>query len=128
MINAIWWILGAGIVLFFLLRQGAGGEGALSPSETNAYIASQKDLQVVDVRTPEEFTEGHLAQAVNIPLDQLQASLRKISKEKPILLYCHSGRRSAAALKILRKNGCTQAKHLKGGLSAWQNAGFPVLK
>jgi len=128
MTNTIWWVLGAGIVLFFLLRQGAGGDGALSPAEANAFIASNKDIQIVDVRSPEEFRDGHLPQAVNRPIDQLQGTLGKISKEKPCLLYCHSGRRSAAALKILRENGFIQAKHMKGGLSAWQSAGLPVLK
>lgn len=124
--SVIWWVLGAGVVFFFLLRQG--GVGAISAAEANAWMASQKDLQLVDVRTPEEYREGHLPQALNIPLDQLSGSLGRLKKEKPLLLYCHSGGRSSAALRIVLKAGFTQSKHIRGGISTWRGAGFPVLK
>lgn len=61
--------------------------------------------QIIDVRTPAEFQSGHIKKAVNIPLDKLQNSLKKISKDKPVITCCASGMRSGSAKSILEKAG-----------------------
>ena len=127
MMNVVWGLFALGVVLYFVLGQG-GGENALSAQEANATIAETKDLQLVDVRTPEEYREGHLPQARNIPLDQLEKRLGELKADKPLLLYCHSGRRSSMAMGLMKKRGFTQMKNMKGGISAWNAAGLPVLK
>lgn len=60
---------------------------------------------VLDVRTPQEFREGHVPGAVNIPLDSLQAEMRTLDKRKPIITCCRSGMRSASAAALLTSNG-----------------------
>lgn len=71
-----------------------------------------KDLSswtVIDVRTPEEFQLGHLSQAINIPHDQIHTiETLHLPKDKPILLYCRSGRRSAIAYQELQNLGYKQ--------------------
>jgi phage shock protein E len=63
-------------------------------------------VRVVDVRTAEEFAQGHLPGAVNIPFDQIGKRLGEVgAPDEPVLLYCRSGRRSAAATETLRANG-----------------------
>ena len=61
--------------------------------------------QIIDVRSPAEYQSGHIKKAKNIPLDKLAASLKKISKDKPVITCCASGMRSASAKSILQKAG-----------------------
>lgn len=114
------------LVLFF--RSPAAADGALSPNEAAAWIKNKPDLQLIDVRTAAEYADGHLAKAKVIPLQELESRLGEIDKSKPVLLYCRSGHRSGNALKILVGKGYNQAKHMEGGISAWQAAGLPVTK
>ena len=124
------WVLVAlgalAVVMFFGSR--ASADGAISPTEGSNWIKDNKDLQLIDVRTPSEYADGHLANAKLVPLQELESRLGEIEKSKPILLYCRSGHRSGNALKILLGKGYTQAKHLEGGITAWQAAGLPVTK
>jgi rhodanese-related sulfurtransferase len=64
-----------------------------------------------------------------IPLGELGGRLAEIAayKDKPIAVMCHSGRRSAKAVKLLQEAGYTQVSNISGGISAWQKAGLPVL-
>jgi rhodanese-related sulfurtransferase len=75
--------------------------------------AQQKDIAsiikkgafLVDVRTPQEFAQGHVDGSVNIPVDQVQAQLDKFKNKKDIVVFCRSGNRSASAKAILDQNG-----------------------
>jgi len=120
--------LGA-LALALSFQSGASAaQDAISPKEAATWLKEKKDVQVIDVRSAAEYAEGHLAQAKLIPLPDLEDRLAEIDKRKPILLYCRSGGRSGSALKTLHDMGYTQAKHIEGGLSAWQAAGLPVTK
>jgi phage shock protein E len=68
----------------------------------------------VDVRSPEEYKDDHVAGAINIPLDQVQQRLPEFKEmAKPIITYCRSGNRSGTAVRILRQNGITDT--INGG-------------
>jgi rhodanese-related sulfurtransferase len=75
---------------------------------------------LLDVRTPEEFTTGHVPQAVNIPLDQLAARAAQLDPGVRTLLICRSGHRSVTAAKLLSKQGFTDVHSVKGGTLAWK--------
>ena len=102
----------------------------LSVSEFEAMLAKDQSVQLLDVRTPEEFAEGHLGGAANIDwkadgfAQQAEATL---SKERPVMLYCRSGRRSAEAAAVLDGLGF-KAYNMKGGILAWTGAGKRVSK
>jgi rhodanese-related sulfurtransferase len=83
-------------------------------------------LFVLDVRTPQEFAAGHVPGAVNVPHDQLAARLGQVPKDKDVVLYCRSGRRSALAADVLAANGYTRVSHLEGDMQAWVERGRPV--
>jgi len=85
---------------------------------------------VLDVRDASEFAAGHLPRARHIPLGELGKRLEEIGKfkEKPVIVTCQSGTRSARAAKMLRAAGFTTVFELKGGLAAWQQASLPVEK
>lgn len=128
-IRSPWLLLALGaltLVLSFGAR--ALADGAISPGVAAKLIKEMKSLQLIDVRTPAEYTVGHLAKAELIPLQELEGRLTEIDKAKPVLLYCRSGNRSGLALRVLYDHGYTQAQHMEGGISAWQAAGLPVTK
>ena len=87
------------------------------------------DALLLDVRTPEEFAQGHIEAAANE--DWLGGELLKdvsgIDKTKPVLLYCAVGRRSAEAMAAMIKAGFTDVRDLKGGINAWEAEKLPVI-
>lgn len=103
------------------------GTDRLQPAEFKAAIA-QPGVQLVDVRTPEEYAKGHLAGAVNIDWlgTDFAAGTAALDKSRPILLYCAAGGRSEEALAAVKKAGFTKAKDMLGGINAWKKAGLPV--
>lgn len=87
------------------------------PGEPKAASQPAKAKGVwVDVRTAEEFSQGHLQDAVNIPVERIAAEIKKISPDKnaPVNLYCRSGRRAQAALEVLKKEGYTNVTNHGG--------------
>lgn len=89
------------------------------------YMASTATHFLLDVRTPQEFREGHIPGAVNIELDGLANRLAEIPRDEPVVVYCRSGRRSQMAAQILAQAGFTNITDL-GGIVAWQRQGLPV--
>lgn len=75
--------------------------------------------RLVDVRETQEFKQGHIAGAVNIPLSQIERRLNEIPKDKPVYLYCRSGMRSKQAAKLLSRHGYNEISQLNGGISVW---------
>ena len=104
------------------------GKGTVDPTGFEARIG-EKGVQLLDVRTAGEFQGGHLAEARNFDWTNgdLKAAVPKLDKTKPVLLYCASGRRSAAAREYLLEQGFTDVVDLAGGIGAWTNAGKPVV-
>jgi rhodanese-related sulfurtransferase len=83
-------------------------------------------LFVLDVRSPEEFAAGHVPGAVNIPHDQVASRLAEIPKNKEVVLYCRSGRRSGLAAEALEANGYKDLRLMQGDMPGWEKAGLPV--
>jgi phage shock protein E len=90
-----------------------------APSGSSQQRAAQtvqvkQDALILDVRTTEEFQSGHLKEAVNIPIDDLESQIDRVTKDKskPLWVHCQSGGRSARAKKKLEKMGYTQVKDL----------------
>lgn len=85
-------------------------------------------VQLLDVRTPEEFAEGHIAGAINIDVqsdDFQQLAEKELSKDSPIYVYCRSGRRSLTAARILDRLGYNVV-NLNGGIIKWKEEGLPI--
>ena len=77
----------------------------------------RKGAQIIDVRSKEEFQTGHIHNSVNIPLQNLTHNLSKIKKDKPVIVCCASGIRSASARSILKSNGFTEVYNGGGWMS-----------
>ena len=76
------------------------------------------DVTIVDVRTPEEFTEGHFPNAINIPLDDINNNLAQFSKDQPFIIHCGSGYRTMIAASILKARGWNNFTDVIGGFAA----------
>jgi rhodanese-related sulfurtransferase len=88
-------------------------------------IASGEVL-LIDVRSPEEFAEGHLAGAINLPLDSFDPAALPKAQGKQTVLYCRSGRRSAMVAQRIAATGEAPPPQLEGGILAWQAKGLPL--
>ncbi|WJY68819.1 rhodanese-like domain-containing protein [Corynebacterium auris] len=85
------------------------------------------NAQLIDVREPEEYTEVHAANAVNIPLSELTARYGEIDPDREIYVICRSGGRSAQACEYFeRALGWDSAINVEGGTIAWEEAGLPT--
>jgi len=93
-------------------------------------LLKMDDVQLVDVRTPKEFKTGFIANAQNIDFlsSTFDEDVKKLDKEKPVILYCHSGRRSANGAEKLLKAGFVKIYNLKGGIVQWQLEGLEINK
>ena len=81
-----------------------------------------KDVQLVDVRTEKEYSQGHIDDAIHIGIadkEKFKAEIQKLDKTEPVYIYCHSGVRSHRASKIMNALGFTQVYDYKGGWSEW---------
>ncbi len=84
--------------------------------------------QIVDVREPDEWAEGHIPGAMHIPLGQLQVQHKKLDPARPVITVCRSGGRSLNAANLLKDAGFADVKSITGGMGAWVRAGQPVKK
>ena len=100
--------------------QDKAGIKVIEPAQFGQEITSE-EVQLIDVRTPEEFEAGHIRGAENIDFlgDDFLTAFNKLDKERPIYIYCRSGNRSAKAAAKLSEIGFKEIIDLKGGYKAW---------
>ncbi len=105
------------------LRLISADEGAALQS------APPADLVILDVRTPEEFAEGHLDGAVMIDFydADFAEQLAGLDPDVPYLLYCRSGNRSGQTIEVMRELGFTDVADIDGGILSWSDAGLPTV-
>lgn len=117
----------------FLVKQfnknenNTANNNASSESVESLGVSVKENLiQLIDVRSPEEYAVGHASGAINVPLDQIaNGNFTEISKSTPVYLYCKSGNRASEAKIILENAGYEQVINL-GGLVDWQTDGGKV--
>jgi len=84
------------------------------------------DHVLIDVRSASEWASGHAPKAIHIPLDEISGRMRDVPGNKPVVVVCASGNRSAMAATALAKNGFAPVFNFAGGMGAWRGAGLPV--
>ena len=101
--------------------------GTVAPEVVAQQLRDRKAAPVVlDVRTADEFAEGRVPGAVNIPIDELEARLKLVPKDRPVVVYCAAGGRAAKAGRLLAAHGYTNVSEMAGSFNAWRKAGLPV--
>lgn len=118
-----------GMILFTEFRRLTRKYRTLSPAEA-VRVINQDDALVLDVREDNEVASGRIAGARHIALGSLQKRMGDIDKykDKPVVVYCRSGNRSAVAASQLTAAGFQDVVNLQGGVQAWQTAGMPLKK
>jgi rhodanese-related sulfurtransferase len=93
-------------------------------------LINRRDAVVVDVRDAAEYSSGHIPNAKHVPAAELASRLKELEKYKnrPVVLFCRTGNRSANACAILQKHGFNEVFSLRGGLGAWEQASMPIEK
>jgi rhodanese-related sulfurtransferase len=116
-------------LFFTLLVLAACSQNEVQISTTQfAEKMKQSNAIVLDVRTSEEFSTGHLDGALNIDWDsgRFQEDVKQIDPSKTVLVYCRSGRRSGEAVHAMRAMGYNDAYNMSGGILKWRAEGLPV--
>jgi len=122
------------VLLAALLAGGCGSQNSGSHSQdisqTELIKLSETDpsLLILDVRTPQEYAQGHVPKAKLIPHTELKSRLAEINdaKDKTVVVYCKSGYRAGIAQSILTEAGFTRVMHLDGDMSGWKSAKLPI--
>jgi len=117
-------------VSFFTMVVFAGDTLQISQQELLSAIDNNSDdVVILDVRSKEEFNQGHIAGAINVSYDNVEANLGKLTKyqKSKIVVYCRSGRRAGIAEQVLVENGFSNLRHLTGDMNGWQAANLPVV-
>ncbi len=119
-------------ILLFLVVPPVSADAAvarnLSPQEAFNLVEQRSDLYLLDVRTPGEFQQARLEGAQLIPIDQFVKRLAEVPKDRPILVYCAVGSRSAQVVSYLARQGYPEVYNMYGGIYSWSQNGYPVLQ
>lgn len=91
-------------------------------------LIEKRLLVILDVRTVQEFEDGHVEGAINMPVDDLEQRLEELDRNDEMLVYCRTGNRSTRAVQILRENGFNKIYHMADGIVGWERVGLPVVK
>jgi len=117
-----------GFAFFFSIALSSSGFENVSAEEFSK-LMKEKNILILDVRTPEEYQkDGHIKGANLIPVQLFRYIFLggKGVKDKKVLVYCRSGNRSAVASKMLEQWGVEKVYNLKGGIKEWKSKNFPV--
>jgi len=123
--DKLFWGLAIALGVIFVSLQSTEGIDA-----KQAQAMNRQGALLLDVRQPEEFVAIHAPGAQLIPLGDLPSRLPEIAayKDKPIVVICRSGRRSAKAVDLLREAGYTNVSNIKGGIQGWESDGLEVVR
>ncbi len=117
----------SGMMLAFPVMRRGRSAGTVNTTEAIQRVNRGEGVWV-DLRPAEQFQAGHIAQARNMPLDEMQRKAGTLPKNKLLVLICEQGRDSARAIAELRRQGFAEVAALEGGMRAWNQAGLPVTR
>lgn len=112
-------IIAAFMLLLLITGCSAGSYTNVSVDEAKEMI-DNGEVEVIDVRTPEEFNAGHIPDSKLMPLQVIEGMLSELDKDKKYLIVCRSGNRSAEASGILAENGFKNIYNMTGGMNDWK--------
>ena len=121
-------IIISGALLFF--PKVLSRDNKVLGSKEVTLLINREPTMLVDVRSEADFRAGHITNAINIPLDQIEVQINKITSnsKKNIIVYCQKGVRSAQAFRLLNKLGLPKLYTIEGGLDAWLKNNLPIIE
>lgn len=126
-----WHLFGllCGLLALLMYYEQRKAGPALSPQQL-ANLINQQQAVVVDVRAVADYKAGHIVDALNIPVSQLDSQIQQLDKHagKPLVVVCKMGQHSGAAAKQLKAKGYEQVYRLSGGMMEWTNSQMPLVR
>ena len=121
-------IIISGVLLFF--PKVLSRDNKVLGSKEVTLLINREPAILVDVRSEADFKAGHITNAINIPLDQIEVQINKITSnsKKNIIVYCQKGVRSAQAFRLLNKLSLPKLYTIEGGLDAWLKNNLPIIE
>lgn len=118
------------LISAFSLQCNASAKQSVSV-EASPYLMERvknDEWLLIDVRSVEEYNDGHIPGAVNMPHDQIESYLNELEgwQDKPVIVYCRSGRRAQLAMKVLEEMKFQSIRSLEGDMLGWNESGLPV--
>ena len=107
------------------LQAWAGGKD-ISASDAKAMLETNKSIFLLDVRTPQEYSQGRLTGSTLIPISEIERRIQEVPKNKPVVVYCAVGSRSRSATDFLSRQGYKDVYNMKDGIVGWYRNGFPI--
>lgn len=119
------------IIVTFVSLQCSAKATAQSSVAASPYLierVANNEWLLIDVRSAQEFADGHIPGAVNMPHDNINDYIADLEghKDKPIIIYCRSGRRAQLAMKVLQDMDFSEVMHLEGDMLGWSAAGLTI--
>ncbi len=118
------------ILLILLLRLQSNRSGRNVSAQELVNLVNREGAVVLDVRDAQEFSQGHIVDAVNMPHTAVEAHLSELNKykEKPVIVVCKAGQNAGVVGTALHKAGFQKVSRLAGGMGEWRNQNLPVVK
>jgi len=124
-----WWVAMVLAFLFLSHASASATQAPLNTQELQSLVEKERsEVFLLDVRTPGEWSGGHISGSVLIPMNQVPGRLAEIPKDKKVVVICASGARSAAVARFLDQKGYPWVVNYGGGIDDWQRRGLPLVR
>ncbi|MFA7404134.1 MAG: rhodanese-like domain-containing protein [Pelobacteraceae bacterium] len=114
------------LIMVSLVTQVWAAEKNISARDAKALLDANKNIYLLDVRTPQEYSQGKLAGSVLIPIGEFERRTREVPKNKTIVVYCAVGSRSKPVANFLSQQGYKDVYNMTDGIVGWYRNGFPI--
>ena len=114
------------LMMVAIATQVRAAEQNISARDVKSLMEKNKNIYLLDVRTPQEYSQGRLAGSVLIPLGEFERRIREVPKNKIIIVYCAVGSRSKPAANFLSQQGYKDVYNMTDGIVGWYRNGFSI--
>ena len=114
------------VLILTVVTQVWAAEKDIMSRDAKALLDKNKAVFLLDVRTPQEYSQGRLAGSVLIPVNELERRINEVPKNRPVLVYCAVGARSKPAAGFLARQGYKDVYHMTDGIIGWYRNGLPI--
>ena len=116
------------LMIMAVVTQVWAAEKNISAREARTLLDTNNNVYLLDVRTPQEYSQGRLAGSVLIPIGEFERRIREVPKNKTIVVYCAVGSRSKPVAGFLAQQGYKDVYNMTDGIVGWYRNGFPILR
>jgi rhodanese-related sulfurtransferase len=116
------------LAVLTITTQVSAAEQNISSRDAKTVLEKNRNVYLLDVRTPREYSQGRLPGSVLIPVGELERRIAEVPKNRPVMVYCTVGARSRHAAVLLKRRGYSEVLNMTDGIEGWYLNGFPIQK